>query len=288
MAGEGNKGWVSLYRSIQDHWLWQEEEKYTKLQAWLYLLLSANHKEGKALIGNELVTVEVGCRITSIKKLMKKWGWGNTKVRNFLKLLEEENMIEYSGEKYTLIRILNYEKYQKQTDKTPDIPMDSVIKQIDSKSTTNREQIDSKSQTNTNNNDNNENNDNNDNNYTSDSNECRLAEYLFNHIKSNNPKTRKPNFQTWSKEFDKILRIDNRDLEEVKELIVFSQKHEFWHRNILSPSSLRKQYDRLLLEKIKPIKQTYQKKESNFNNFDQRTYDFESLERKLLGWDKEE
>lgn len=30
------------------------------------------------------------------------------------------------------------------------------------------------------------------------------------------------------------------------------------------------------------------KKEGNFNNFEQRTYDFESLERKLLGWDTEE
>ena len=29
------------------------------------------------------------------------------------------------------------------------------------------------------------------------------------------------------------------------------------------------------------------KNEGNFNNFEQRTYDFESLERKLLGWDKE-
>jgi len=28
-------------------------------------------------------------------------------------------------------------------------------------------------------------------------------------------------------------------------------------------------------------------KDSNFNNFEQRTYDFESLERKLLGWDKD-
>lgn len=36
----------------------------------------------------------------------------------------------------------------------------------------------------------------------------------------------------------------------------------------------------------KPPKQQYGKKDGNFNNFDQRSYDFESLERKLLGWDK--
>lgn len=31
----------------------------------------------------------------------------------------------------------------------------------------------------------------------------------------------------------------------------------------------------------------YNTKSSNFNNFEQRTYDFEDLERKLLGWDKD-
>lgn len=85
-------------------------------------------------------------------------------------------------------------------------------------------------------------------NYMSDSNECRLAEYLYKHILKNNPKAKKPNFQTWAKHFDYILRIDERPIEEVKALIKFSQQHEFWHKNILSPDKLRKQYDRLVLE----------------------------------------
>lgn len=33
--------------------------------------------------------------------------------------------------------------------------------------------------------------------------------------------------------------------------------------------------------------ETYNTKSSNFNNFEQRTYDFEDLERKLLGWDND-
>lgn len=161
MAGEGtNKGWISIYRSIQDHWLWQEKP-FSKGQAWLDLLLSANHQDKKILLGNELISVKRGSFITSQAKLMERWGWGNTKVRNFLRLLKEDNMIEYSGKKYTLIKIKNYEMYQKQTNDNSVISTDSQNTQTDSKSTTNCEQTDNKLQANTNNNDNNDNNDNN-------------------------------------------------------------------------------------------------------------------------------
>lgn len=158
MAGEG-KGWISLYRCIQEHWLWQEKP-YDRARAWIDLLLLANHKKNKILLGNELIVVDKGSFITSQAKLMERWGWGNTKVRNFLRLLKEDNMIEYSGKKYTLIKIKNYEMYQKQTNDNSVISTDSQNTQTDSKSTTNCEQTDNKLQANTNNNDNNVNNDN--------------------------------------------------------------------------------------------------------------------------------
>lgn len=154
------KGWISLHRSIQDHWLWQEKP-YDRARAWIDLLLLVNHKAGEVLIGNELVVVEAGSHLTSQKKLMDRWGWGNTKVRNFLKILKDDGMIEYFGEKYTLIKIINYEMYQKQTELNPVISMDSQNPQTDNKLAANREQTDSKSQANTNNNDNNDNNINN-------------------------------------------------------------------------------------------------------------------------------
>lgn len=84
--------------------------------------------------------------------------------------------------------------------------------------------------------------------YTSDSIEYRLAKYLYNYILKNNSKAKEPNFQTWSKTFDLMIRRDKREVEEIKELISFSQKHRFWYKNILSADSLRKQYDRLMLE----------------------------------------
>lgn len=84
--------------------------------------------------------------------------------------------------------------------------------------------------------------------YSSESNEYRLAVYLFNYIKKNNEKAKEPNFLTWAKTFDYILRIDKRDIEEVKQVIKFCQNDSFWYSNILSPEKLRKQYDQLILK----------------------------------------
>ena len=106
------RGWISLHRKLQDHWLW-EDKPFSKGQAWIDLLISANHKEKKTLIGNTLIDIEKGSFITSEVKLADHWGWGRKKVRTFLKLLEDEEMIiKKSTTKYTSITIVNYTSYQ--------------------------------------------------------------------------------------------------------------------------------------------------------------------------------
>jgi len=84
--------------------------------------------------------------------------------------------------------------------------------------------------------------------FTSDSEEIRLSNFLFNHILKNNPDAKKPNFQKWAKDFDAILRIDKRALEKVKEVIKWSQDDSFWKANILSPGKLRDKFDQLLVK----------------------------------------
>ena len=84
--------------------------------------------------------------------------------------------------------------------------------------------------------------------FLSDSFECRLAEYLFNHILKNNPKHKPVNIQSWAKSIDLMLRIDKREVEEIKQVIRWCQQDEFWRTNILSASKLREQYDALILK----------------------------------------
>ena len=105
------KGWMPIYRRLQDHWLWQDKP-FAKGQAWLDLLLLASHNDNDFLFGNQVIKNEVGSFITSELKLMERWGWSKTKVRAFLKLLQDEQMIvKKSDNKKTTISIVNYSVY---------------------------------------------------------------------------------------------------------------------------------------------------------------------------------
>lgn len=109
--GEG-KGWISIYRKIQDSWLWQEKP-FDRAHAWIDLLLSANHQGKRIVLGNEILQVERGSFVTFELKLMEKWGWSKSKVRSFLKLLEDEQMlVKKSDKKKNTITIVNYDSYQ--------------------------------------------------------------------------------------------------------------------------------------------------------------------------------
>lgn len=110
------QGWVKDYRVDENHWLHpvQEDRAFTKYEAWKDLIKMVNHEDKKTMQGNDLITVKRGDRLTSIKKLEKRWKWSNTKVKSFLTLLQNDNMIKFESTygKNTLITIVNYEKWQ--------------------------------------------------------------------------------------------------------------------------------------------------------------------------------
>jgi len=78
-----------------------------------------------------------------------------------------------------------------------------------------------------------------------DSVEVRASEYLWGKIFSNNPDAKKPNIQLWAKEFDLMMRVDNRSQSDIGKVIDFCQSDRFWKSNILSAKKLREKYDQL-------------------------------------------
>lgn len=108
-----SQGWISVHRKIEDDWLWKDKP-FSRGQAWVDLLLMANHEDSKILFNGELIEVKRGQRITSIKKLCDRWGWSNKKVKRFLELLQEDDKIglEIAPRKATTITIVNYSFYQ--------------------------------------------------------------------------------------------------------------------------------------------------------------------------------
>jgi len=81
--------------------------------------------------------------------------------------------------------------------------------------------------------------------FTSDSDEVRLSELLYDLILANNPKHKKPNIQTWAKYIDLAIRRDNRTPDDIEAVIRWAQSDHFWWSNILSTKKLREQFDAL-------------------------------------------
>ncbi|MBE5113357.1 DNA replication protein DnaD, partial [Bacillus paranthracis] len=78
--------------------------------------------------------------------------------------------------------------------------------------------------------------------------DTNAAKYLFEKIKSNNSKQKQPNFDSWANEFRLMREKDNRELQEIKDVIDWCQEDMFWKGNILSPKKLREKFDQLTIQ----------------------------------------
>ena len=91
--------------------------------------------------------------------------------------------------------------------------------------------------------------------------EFQLSKVLADKILKNNPKHKdlsngkfNATVMRWSKDIEKMLRIDKRTEKDVLNAINFSQSDNFWQCNILSGKKLREKYDALYLKMNKNTK----------------------------------
>ena len=106
------KGWICLHRKIQECSIWDSDESFDRRSAWIDLLLLANHEDKRTMFDGKPVVVKRGQRITSVRQLAERWHWGNNRTLNFLKMLENEQMIvKESDNRRTLLTIVNYGVY---------------------------------------------------------------------------------------------------------------------------------------------------------------------------------
>ena len=105
-------GYIKLHRQIQDCWIW-DSGKFDKRSAWIDLLMLANHRDKKFMFNGKPVVITRGQFMTSIRKLAVRWEWSTSTVFEFLKILEDDNMIKKESDSHrTLLTIINYEVYQ--------------------------------------------------------------------------------------------------------------------------------------------------------------------------------
>lgn len=77
-----NNGWIKIHRQICENWVWAEKP-YSKGQAWIDLLLLANHQESKTPYKGEIISLKRGTVYRSVLWLSGRWGWSREKNKAF-------------------------------------------------------------------------------------------------------------------------------------------------------------------------------------------------------------
>jgi hypothetical protein len=85
-----HRGYIKLWRRLKDSDIWTKE-KFTRGQAWVDLLMLANHKDGFIRKRNIRIDLKRGDLGWSERELADRWKWSRDKVRRFLNELCSEN-----------------------------------------------------------------------------------------------------------------------------------------------------------------------------------------------------
>lgn len=109
-----DRGYIAIWRKIKDHPFAKEKRVYSKYEAWLDILMEARHclEPEEVLFGMKTIVCNYGECLKSTRTWGRRWGWSESKVRRFLKLLEKMNQIHFLNEiQTTRITVLNYKQY---------------------------------------------------------------------------------------------------------------------------------------------------------------------------------
>lgn len=79
--------------------------------------------------------------------------------------------------------------------------------------------------------------------------DLKTAKWIAARVRAINPACKKPDITAWSNTVRLIRQLDGRTHQEICALYDWASKDSFWHKNILCPATLRKQWDRLILER---------------------------------------
>lgn len=254
-------GWICLHRKIRKNPIFNDMEL---LRLWLICLTEASHAARNQMIGRQAVELQPGEFVTGRFDLHEMYNSGlkndqkksAVTVWRWLEFLEKSQfLIIKPTTKFSIVSVVNWDLYQ-------DRKAENDQQMINKRSTADQQVINNGSsndqQVITNNNYNNYNNVNKKEKrirtsrqrkaYAKDSSPYKMAIFLFSKIRDWTDKVNEPDYQLWADECRKILELDKRDKEQVKAIIEWATSHEFWQKNILSPSKLRKQFERLGVE----------------------------------------
>ena len=86
--------------------------------------------------------------------------------------------------------------------------------------------------------------------------DLKVAQYIYQKVIEINPTYQEPNWTRWSNEIRLLKKRLNKRTREILEVFDWANHHEFWFKNILSPSSLSEKWTILTTQMLSDTKQT--------------------------------
>lgn len=249
-----NLGYIKLYRKVTSSFVWTNSDMF---KLWILCLMKASHEDRKFLFNGQEVCLTSGQFVTGAHAMAKEYNEGvpsdkaiawRTLWRWLKKFENEELLTIQSNARYSVITIINWSDYQ-----SSDKPVTSDGQSSDKPVTTNK-------------NDKNEKNDKNNNYvatrkkrvYADDDPNKKLAILLLKLFRKNQ-NIKEPDLDKWANTIRLTIESDKRTGREVQDMIVWATSNDFWSGVILSPTSLRKHFDKMAIQKNK-------RKQQNISN----------------------
>lgn len=249
-----NLGYIKLYRKVTSSFVWTNP---SMLKLWLLCLMKASHEGRRFLFNGNEVSLSSGQFVTGRDALAKEYNQGASSDQvivsrtlwRWIKKFEKEEMLSISSTpKYSVISINKWEDYQS-SDQHLSSDRPAPVQHLS-----------------TNKNEKNEKNEKNNNYvatrkkrvYADDDQNKKLAILLLKLIRKNQ-NIKEPDLDKWANTIRLTIESDKRTGKEVQDMIVWATSNDFWSGVILSPTSLRKHFDKMAVQKNK-------RKQQNISN----------------------
>lgn len=120
-----NKNFLPLSRRVFLHPFWKEKRVFSRAEAWIDLIRTANWQAGEVLVRGKLIPPNRGELVASLRFLAERWQWSPMKVSRFIRRLETETMtqgVTRHGE--SILTVTNYAAYNRASgnNETPLVP----------------------------------------------------------------------------------------------------------------------------------------------------------------------
>nr|WP_319217276.1 replication protein [uncultured Trichococcus sp.] len=195
---------------------------------------------GEFVTGGHAIAKEFNEGVSSDNQVVGRTLW------RWLKKFEKEEMLSIkSTTKYSVITIKNWDEYQANDNQVSSgrqatvKPVSTIKNEKNDKNDKNIKDNSRKSAKRT---------------YDEDSIYYQLAVFLFEEMKKNNPEVKHPDFDKWADEVRKMIELDGRKEEQVRNMITWSQSNDFWKGIVLSTKKLREKYDQMKVQALQPVK----------------------------------